>query len=79
MDTRVKLNGTWHNQHGSEIENGEEVIRAAWHMAVTLPNGKSDELWKGIWTGEDVFQRGAASASRIKRPARMPSSPLPDA
>ncbi len=56
----------------------EERIEALWHMAVALPHpGRLDELWKGIWSGADVFERGPAPAATERaEPRRPPPMPL---
>jgi len=54
----------------------EARIEALWQMAVALPHrGRPEELWKGIWSGADVFLRGPAETAR-PRPKRPPPMPL---
>jgi hypothetical protein len=55
--------------------DAEARIEALWHMTVALPHpGRPDELWKGVWSGSDVFRRGRAETAPRKsgRPAPMP-------
>lgn len=129
----VDLAGTWHNQHGSELdltvdgkritgrfrsgiglaqgrteadvvgfvsrnlvaftadfgvhgsltswvghlvmEDGVPRIHATWSMTVELPRETPVELWRGIWTGADTFDRGTATEQRS--PFKQPSHPVP--
>lgn len=53
----------------------EQRIEALWQMTLTLPHpGRADELWKGVWSGADVFERGPAEPARprSRRPPPMP-------
>lgn len=57
-------------------ERDAPVIEAQWQMAVALPaRDRPEELWRGIWTGADVFRRDSTEASTT---ARLPSHPLPE-
>jgi hypothetical protein len=39
-------------------EDGAEIIRACWQLAVRLSMKHADEeTWRGVWTGEDEFRR----------------------
>lgn len=59
------------------VESGETRLETQWQMSVALPaRGAAEQLWKGTWTGCDVFRRGAAKTERT--PDRIPSHPLPD-
>ncbi len=50
----------------------EQRIEALWHMTVAMPHpGRADELWKGVWSGADVFERGPAEA--VRPPSRRPA------
>jgi hypothetical protein len=55
---------------------GEMRLETQWQMTVALPRRGSSEVWKGIWTGSDVFRRGAPELATI--PSKLPSHPLPD-
>jgi hypothetical protein len=57
-------------------EDGEAQLVTQWQMAVTLPARGSAELWKGTWTGSDLFRRELSVDARP--PLRMPSHPLRD-
>jgi hypothetical protein len=59
------------------VEAGETRIETQWQMAVALPKrAAADELWKGVWTGSDLFRRGPSRLEKL--PAQMPSHPLPE-
>lgn len=132
----IEIAGTWHNEHGSEIdlvadgtrltgrfrsgtglaqgrseselvgfvsgnliaftvnfgshgsltawvghvvkEDGVICIHASWNMTVELPGEDSEDLWRGIWTGADKFERGTAPAKARSKSSRQPSHRIPD-
>jgi avidin family protein len=37
--------------------DGKETLYALWHMSVGLPPGHEQQLWQGIWSGADTFER----------------------
>lgn len=56
------------------VEGGEERIETLWHMAVTVPGSRPDrDRWNGIWSGADVFRRGAHGTHPGS--PRLPSHP----
>ena len=58
-------------------DGSESVIETQWQMTVAIPGRASnDELWRGIWTGSDTFQRQNPAQSSLSR--RMLSHPVPD-
>ena len=57
-------------------ERGEAHIHAVWHMTIATPTPASTEVWKGVWTGSDVFSRGPAPR-RETTLVRLPSHPVP--
>lgn len=57
-------------------ENGERRLDTQWQMSVALPRRGSEEIWKGIWIGSDVFRPGLVHVE--VNPTRLPSHPLPD-
>ncbi len=57
------------------MENGVPRIHATWTMCVELPANTANELWRGIWTGADVFDRGTATEER-RPPLTQPSHPI---
>lgn len=58
-------------------EHGAPCIETQWQMAVTLPAPRHvDDLWRGTWTGSDVFRREPPESARIS--TTFPSHPLPD-
>jgi hypothetical protein len=59
------------------VEASETRIETQWQMAIALPKrGAAKELWKGVWTGSDIFWRGPSRLEKF--PEQMPSHPLPD-
>lgn len=56
------------------VEGGAPEIQAMWHMAVATPPRHGRDLWKGTWTGADVFRREPASRPEFLR--RIPSHPV---
>jgi hypothetical protein len=58
-------------------ERDAPVLEAQWQMAVALPaRDRPEELWRGIWTGADVFRRAPTEAPAGA--GRLPSHPLPE-
>lgn len=57
------------------VEDGVPRIHASWNMCVELPREEAKELWRGVWTGADVFERGTATEDR-RPPFTQPSHPL---
>lgn len=58
-------------------EHDARCIETQWQMAVTLPAPEQpDDLWRGTWTGSDVFRREAPASARTS--TTFPSHPLPD-
>jgi hypothetical protein len=56
---------------------GDNVLEMQWQMTVAIPGRASrDDLWRGIWTGSDTFQRQNPAQSSLSR--RMLSHPLPE-
>jgi hypothetical protein len=61
---------------GHHVRGDDERIETLWHMCVILPvPDRSEDLWKGVWTGADVYRRGAAKAATER--THRPSHPLP--
>jgi hypothetical protein len=60
---------------GHLVTEGEPTLHMMWHMTVLMPSRHPEQdLWKGVWTGSDVFRR-----SRPERTSgRVPSHPVPD-
>lgn len=58
------------------LENGIPRIHVSWNMCVELPRGHTDDLWRGIWTGADTFERGPVMEDFRGKPARQPSHPV---
>lgn len=56
------------------VEAGAPQIQAMWHMAVATPPRHGRDVWKGTWTGADVFQREPARKPELMR--RIPSHPV---
>lgn len=55
-------------------QDGRPVIQAMWQMTVAAPRkALPGAVWKGIWTGADVFQREPAERGL---PGRVPSHPV---
>lgn len=68
---------TWVGYRAVE-DDGEEVLRTSWQMAVSPPATKIDERWKGTWTGSNLFRRHPHPVRRVPRqpePARRSSPP----
>jgi len=53
---------------------GAPEIQANWHMAVATPPRHGRDLWKGTWTGADVFRR--EPMRKPGHPGRVPSHPV---
>ena len=57
------------------METREPRIHAIWNLCVDVPFGSTEELWRGTWTGADIFERGTASEER-RTPSTQPSHPI---
>jgi hypothetical protein len=61
-------------------DDGDEVLRTTWQMAVSPPAAKMDERWKGTWTGTNLFRRQPHAEKRLpSRPevtSRTSAAPL---
>ncbi len=63
---------TWTGHFVSE--DGGPQIQAMWHMAVATPPRHGRDLWKGTWTGADIFRREPVRRPDLMR--RIPSHPV---
>lgn len=58
-------------------EGSDSLMELSWHMSVALPGRERvEELWRGVWTGTDVFRRQRPKPQ--PSPSRLPSHPLPE-
>ena len=57
------------------MEDGMPRLHTHWNMCVELPREDAKELWRGIWTGADTFERGTATEER-RPPFTQPSHPV---
>lgn len=59
---------------GHHVAEGEEALHMMWHMSVSVPGRNAEQdLWKGVWTGNDVFRR---VRPQQKLPGQLPSHAL---
>jgi hypothetical protein len=60
---------------GHLVTEGEPTLHTMWHMTVLMPSRHPErDLWKGVWTGSDVFRR----TPQERTVGRVPSHPVPD-
>jgi hypothetical protein len=58
-------------------DGSESVMETQWQMTVAISGRASNEdLWRGIWTGADTFQR--QNPAQLSTSRRMLSHPLPE-
>ena len=66
---------TWVGYRAVE-DDGEEVLRTTWQMAVSPPAAKIDERWKGTWTGPNLFRRQPHTEKLLPRTREAASRPM---
>ncbi len=66
---------TWVGYRAFE-DDGEEVLRTTWQMAVSPPAQKIAERWKGTWTGSNLFRRHPRTETRLPHTREAATRPV---